>query len=230
MQIGGLQKLTLLDFPEKVSCTVFTCGCNLRCPYCHNPSLVLPQFAPNQITEADFFTFLQKRQGLLDGVCISGGEPLLQPDIIAFVTRVKEMGFSVKLDTNGTRPELLRHLAENHMIDYVAMDIKHAPSRYAEAAGVNAFDLSPVRESTAFLLQGGLPYEFRTTVAHPLHTSDDFDEIGQWLRGAQRYFIQPFEDTGSLVGQGLKPCTDAELAAFLATLQAHIPVAQLRNK
>lgn len=239
MRIAGLQKLTLLDFPGKTAATVFTPGCNLRCPFCHNADLVQLTNAsasataerPPEITLDEFFTFLDKRHGLLDGVCITGGEPLLQPDIEAFCARVRELGFAVKLDSNGSFPERLRALLKAGLVDYVAMDVKNAPARYAETIGVPAFDLAPIRESIEFLRESAVAYEFRTTVVRELHAADDLLAVAAWLEGAAAWFLQSFIDADSVLGgTGRFHAWDAsDLHALLPELQAFVPGAALRG-
>ena len=228
MHIAGLQKLTLLDYPGKAACTVFLSGCNLRCPFCHNASLVLPGRAAAQVTEEELFAFLQKRRRLLDGVCVTGGEPTLQRDLPTLLQQIKELGFSVKLDTNGTNPALLRLLLEQSLVDDVAMDIKNSPAKYTETCGGREV-LPLVRESAALLMESGLPYEFRTTAVKPLHTPADLAAIGQWLQGARRYFIQNFVDSGDLIGAGLSALSPAEMEALLQAVVPYIPNAQLRG-
>ena len=229
MRISGLMKLTLLDFPGHTACTVFTGGCNYRCPFCHNAELVLRPSAQPEIPEAEFFALLKKRRGLLDGVAVTGGEPTLQPDLPDFLRRIRDLGYAVKLDTNGTRPDLLRRLAEEGLVQYVAMDIKNAPGRYGETAGVEDPRLDMVRASAAFLLEGTVPYEFRTTAVRELHRPEDLREIGRWLRGAERYFIQCFADSGDLIEAGLHPCSREELELLLEAVRPFIPAAELRG-
>lgn len=230
MRIGGIQKLSLLDYPDKTCCTLFTAGCNFRCPFCHNRALVCPEEMAPPIAEDEVLTFLQRRRGVLDGVCVSGGEPLMQPGLDEFLRAVKEMGFWVKLDTNGSYPDTLAQLAGAGLIDYVAMDIKGAPGRYAEAAGVPGVALAPVEQSLRFLLGGGVPdYELRTTVVRELHDVDDFAEIGRWIAGAKRYFLQAFVDGGALLAEGLHGCGEAEMAAFLQAVRPFVPAAGLRG-
>lgn len=203
MRFYGFQKMTLLDFPGKVACTLFTGGCNMRCPFCHNALLVTELEQGNDTwDEAEVLTFLRRRKGLLDGVCVTGGEPTLQPELAPFLRRVKELGYAVKLDTNGTRPEVLRALAGEGLVDYVAMDVKNSPARYALTAGVPAAELSGVFTSMDFLLSGTVDYEFRTTVVRELHTEADIAAIADRIAGARRYFLQNFKDSGSLVGAG----------------------------
>ena len=187
MFIHGLQKMTLLDFPGKVACTVFLGGCDFRCPFCHNSEL-LDGSVPPLMTGEELLAFLKKRQGLLDGVCITGGEPLLRPDLDELLFAIRELGFAIKLDTNGTHPHRLRTLVEAGLVDYVAMDIKNSPERYGETAGVEGLDLAPIRESVSYLLNGTVDYEFRTTVVKQLHNEDSFRGIGPWIAGASGIF------------------------------------------
>lgn len=229
MRIQGLQKLTLLDFPEKVACTVFTAGCNFRCPFCHNASLVVNIPKEAQISEDEFFAFLRKRQGVLDGVCISGGEPLLQPDIENFMRKIKEMGFAIKLDTNGSFPEKLKTLVEKGLVDYVAMDIKNCPEAYALTAGVEILDIESIENSVSYLKEDHVPYEFRTTVVKHYHTKEVFEKIGQWLTGAERYYLQNFVDSGDLIGKKTKGCSEEEMKEFLEAVKKYIPSAKLRG-
>lgn len=194
MLIGGFQKLTLIDYPGKVATTVFTIGCNFRCSFCHNPDLIKPtpeMIAIGKENEKIFFDFLKKRRGLLDGVCVTGGEPTLQPDLIPFLERIRSMGFLVKLDTNGLKPEVLREVLKRKIVDHIAMDVKHAPEKYASAMGVE-IDMEKIQESVEIIKKSGLPYEFRTTVVPGIHTEEDFDAIGQWIRGTKNYYLQPF--------------------------------------
>ena len=230
MRIAGLQKLTLLDYPEHTACTVFTAGCNLRCPFCHNSELVLPERKPPLLAEETFFSFLQKRQGILDGVCVTGGEPLLQPDIGDFLARIKALGFAVKLDTNGTRPQVLRQLVERGLVDYVAMDIKNSPDSYAKTAGIPDMDLTPIWESVDYLMSGAVDFEFRTTVADGLHTAQDMAAIGQWLQGAKRYYLQQFKDSGDILSPGLQPPSQERLEQYRQIVRQYIPSAKIRGE
>ena len=229
MEIAGLQKTTLLDYPGLVACTIFLPGCNLRCPFCHNAPLVLPACGPEaRISDEELFRFLHKRQGKLDGVCITGGEPTLYPDLPDLLRRIRALGFRTKLDTNGTHPAVLRSLLEEALVDYVAMDIKNSPGRYAETCG--GIDcLAAVRESASLLLTGSVDYEFRTTVAHPLHTIQDFTAIGQWLQGARNYYLQQFQDSGHLIGTGLTPFTPEEMNDARQAAARFIPQTTIRG-
>lgn len=228
MRIDGLQTLTLLDYPGKVACTVFTSGCNMRCPFCHNASLVCGEVPPFMEKE-EFFAFLKKRTGVLDGVCVTGGEPLLQEGLIPFLLEVKEKGFATKLDTNGLLHDRLRAVVEAGAVDYVAMDIKNCKARYAETAGVPGLDLAPIEKSVQFLMEGSVDYEFRTTVVKELHNKADFDEIGRWLKGAKRYFLQSFKDSGDILSLGLSPMEKADLLEIRDRLRAEIPGVELRG-
>ncbi len=225
MRIGGLQKMTLLDYPGKVACTVFLSGCNLRCPFCHNASLVLPERLTPAMEQAELLAFLKKRKGLLDGVCITGGEPTLHKDLPQLIEQVKDLGYAVKLDTNGSDPDMLKKVLP--MVDHVAMDVKNAPEKYeATCGGIDILD--KVQESVSILMNGTVDYEFRTTVYHPAHTPADMDKLGQWLRGAKRYYIQKFTDSGDLVGSGAA-LTDAEMEELLLAVRKWIPQAALRG-
>ena len=229
MRIQGLQKLTLLDFPERTACTVFTAGCNFRCPFCHNASLVVDIPKEAEISEEEFFSFLKKRQGILDGVCISGGEPLLQPNIEDFMRKIKNMGFAIKLDTNGSFPEKLEMLVENGLVDYVAMDIKNCPELYGVTAGVETVDIESIKKSVEYLKEGHVPYEFRTTVVKHYHNEDSFERVGQWLTGADKYFLQNFVDSGDLIGKKTRGCSEEEMKEFLAIVQKYVPSAKMRG-
>lgn len=199
MRIDGLQKMTLLDFPGKVACTVFTGGCNFRCPFCHNALLVTELPQKPDYTVDEILGFLKKRQGLLDGVAITGGEPLMNPEIDSFIREIRKLGYSVKLDTNGSFPERLEKIVNDGLIDYVAMDIKNCKKKYAETVGLSSFDLSKVERSVDFLKNGSVDYEFRTTVVREFHTVEDIRKAAEWISGAKRYFLQNFVDSGNLI-------------------------------
>ena len=197
MKIFGLQKMTLLDYPEKVACTVFCSGCNFRCPFCHNPALATGDESILDYSFSDIISFLESRNKKLDGICITGGEPLLYEETIELAERAKYMGFLVKIDTNGSNPERLRTVIEKRIADYIAMDIKNAPVKYEMTSGSKM--LEQVKESVSYLLQDKVDYEFRTTVTGNLHTAADFEKIGKWIAGAKRYFLQKFVDSGSIL-------------------------------
>ncbi len=229
MKFNGFQKLTLLDFPGKVACVVFTAGCNFRCPFCHNASLVTHIQDSTSIDEEEILTYLKKRKGLLDGVCITGGEPLMHPDIEQFIRKVRELGLAVKVDTNGCYPERLKSLIDQGLVDYVAMDIKNRRERYAETAGVPELDLANVDKSIALLREGRVDYEFRTTVVQSLHTVEDIDAIAHWIQGAPRYFLQNFTDSGDILAENMMPVSVETLRKMAQTAQQSLPCAQLRG-
>ncbi len=198
MYIAGYQPLTLLDYPRKLAATAFTLGCVLRCPFCHNPELIEPSKEYLEKTggnkTAEFLEFLGKRTGKLDGVCITGGEPTLHNDLLDFIREIKNMGFLVKLDTNGAFPDIVRHLAETGLVDFWAMDIKHAPEKYPLASGNADIPIENFQESVRIIMKSGADYEFRTTVVPGIHEEKDFDEIGSWIQGARNYALQEFRD------------------------------------
>ncbi|MBQ9735176.1 MAG: anaerobic ribonucleoside-triphosphate reductase activating protein [Clostridia bacterium] len=229
MLLRGLQKTTLLDFPGKVASTVFTGGCNFRCPFCHNASLIRADGGEDRLSEENFFAFLKKRRGLNDGVCITGGEPLLQKDIVPFIKRIRDEGFFVKLDTNGSYPEVLGTLCDEGLLDYVAMDVKNAPAAYAKTAGVSEDILPKIEQSIAILKRGTVPYEFRTTVVKGLHTEQTMRAIGEWLGDVPAYFIQNFTDSGDVLVGGLSGFTPSELTALLDAVKPYIPSARVRG-
>lgn len=192
MRLGGYQKMTLIDYPGKIATTVFTVGCSFRCSFCHNPELVLAsRFASPDDTEEEFFSFLERRKGKLEGVCVTGGEPTIQPDILNFIKRIKDMGFSVKLDSNGTRPDVLKKIIDQKLVDYIAMDLKHVPEKYRDITGIDP-DIERIKLSVRLIMSGKIDYEFRTTVVPGFHSEKDFDKIADWIRGAKRYYLQEF--------------------------------------
>ena len=229
MEIKGLQKLTLLDYPEKMACTVFLGGCNLRCPFCHNASLVLPERFGESIPEDEFFEFLKSRRGKLQGVCISVGEPTLARELVDFIKQIKELGYLVKLDTNGTNPALLSQLISGRLIDYVAMDIKSSKEGYARAIGISGFDTERICESVEILKRGEVDFEFRTTVVRGIHTEENIREVAKWLAGCEKYYLQSFEDSGDILENGFSAYSAAEMSDFLKIVKEFIPLAQIRN-
>lgn len=228
MNIQGFQKLTLLDFPGKVACTVFTGGCNLRCPFCHNASLVLTPREGADQTEAAL-AYLESRKGILEGVCITGGEPLLQPDLADLMKRIRQMGYAVKLDTNGSDPAALENILAQGLCDYVAMDVKSSPSGYAKATGAD-LPMERYLASIALLRDSGVMHEFRTTLVKGIHTLSDMDGIGRILQGEKRYFLQTFVDSGNLIGSGYEAFSPEETVEFLNHIRIYIPEAHLRGQ
>lgn len=229
MYINGFQKLTILDYPGKVACIVFTPGCNFRCPFCHNASLVTHIDKETYVEVDEVLAYLKKRQGLLDGVVITGGEPLLQEGIEEFIAEIKSLGYSVKLDTNGSFPEKLISIVEKGLVDYVAMDIKNSKEKYGMTIGVEDFDIAPMEKSVDFLLQGKVDYEFRTTVVKDFHTIDDIQDIVVWLKGAHKYFLQNFVDSGDLITDGLEPVSALLLKEMKEKATEFIPSVEIRG-
>lgn len=221
MKFGGLQKLTLLDYPGKMACTVFTSGCNLRCPFCHNAGLVT-HIDGDFISQQDLLQFLSTRKGKLEGLCLTGGEPLLNKDVAQFLAEVKQMGFSVKLDTNGTNPNLLKQLIDGKLVDYVAMDIKNSQAKYSLTCGVNV-NMEDIEKSVHLLKLGQVDYEFRTTVVRQLHTEQDIEDIARWLVGSKTWYLQQFVDSGDLIGQGMTAWDEDAMHEFCQTANKYLP-------
>lgn len=228
MKIHGLQKMTLLDFPGHVACTVFTGGCDFRCPFCHNFELV-DGTAPAIMEEEELIAFLEKRKGLLDGVAFTGGEPCLQQNLPDLMRRIRAMGYAIKLDTNGNWPKMLRSVMDEGLVDYVAMDIKNSPEKYAATCGLKRIDLAPIRESVGLLMAGETEYEFRTTVVDELHGAADFEAIGAWIAGARRWFMQPFTDRDTVPFAGLHAPSKAKMEAWLESMGRYVPESRLRG-
>lgn len=231
MRLSGIQKLTLLDFPGQVACIVFTRGCNFRCPFCHNAELVLPgEGGPDQ-DEAAVFDFLRQRRNMLDGVVVTGGEPLLQPGLDAFLRKIREMGYKTKLDTNGSFPDRLGALLDAGMLDYVAMDVKHVPGKYEAACGVPGERVVPrVEESLSLLRSGGVPFELRTTLVKGIHTPEDAEELAGWLGDGQTWFLQSYENSGGVLApEGLSAFSRKEMEDILVRVRARCPDAALRD-
>lgn len=227
MKICGIQKLTLLDYPGKVACTLFAGKCNFRCPYCHNGDLVLGE-QPG-IGEEELLAFLKKRRGVLDGVCVTGGEPTLQRELPEFLRKIKDMGYEVKLDSNGYRPKVLRDLVDAGLVDYIAMDIKNTPARYAETAGVEKLELLKIQESVEFLMEGRVDYEFRTTVARELHGREEIEVLGRWLAGCRRYFLQNYKESEFVIRPVFSGYSREQLERFRSILLRTIPAVEIRG-
>ena len=229
MKIKGLQKLTLLDYPDRTACTVFLGGCDFKCPFCHNMDIVGDVYPDEYITEDYLFDYLKKRRAMLDGVCITGGEPLMSPDVIDLIRKIKALGYAVKLDTNGSYPERLREIVGQGLVDYVAVDIKNSPGKYARTAGCPAPLVEKVKESVEFLKEGHVDYEFRTTVVSPLHDPSDFEEIGEWIKGAKRFFIQIFTDHENVPDRSLSAPSKESVMKMLETVRKYVPEAEVRG-
>ncbi len=234
MKIRGFQTLTLLDYPGRIAATVFTEGCNFRCPFCHNASLIDMGAEEECIAGIEVLSHLEKRKGKLTGLCITGGEPTMQSDLPAFIRSVKALGYAVKLDTNGALPDALSALLDEKLLDYVAMDIKNCREKYAVTAGftearANEKLLANVEKSIALIKNAGIPFEFRTTVVKELHTPEDMKRLGEWLAGEQMYFLQAFVDSGDILSPGLAACTKDEMEAMCLILKHFVPKAALRG-
>lgn len=228
MKFYGFQKMTMLDFPGRVACLVFTGGCNFRCPFCHN-ALLVTQNDGVTYGEEEILEYLKKRKGLLDGICVSGGEPLLQIGLDDFLKKVKEIGYAVKLDTNGSFPSRLKKLVADGLVDYVAMDVKNCKEKYKLTCGTQSLDMSKIEESVEFLLSGIVDYEFRTTVVEGLHEPQDIEKIGEWIQGAKKYFLQNFVDSGNLIGSGLRAVSLDKLKDFESIAQKYVEKIGLRG-
>lgn len=243
MKIHGLQKMTLLDFPGNVACTVFLGGCDFRCPYCHNFELVDGSAEPI-MEEEEFFAFLEKRKGILDGVCVTGGEPCLRKDLPDFIRRIKFLGYKVKLDTNGNHPDMVKELVDAGLIDYVAMDIKNSPEKYPMTAGLSQsynyqdavlgaqstrFDIEHVRQTVALLLESRVDYEFRTTVVGEYHDEADFKAIGQWIGGAKKYFLQQYTPRDTVPDRTLTSPSRETMEKYVSILKEYVPTAEIRG-
>jgi len=231
MKIGGLQKLTLVDYPGKVAATVFLIGCNFKCGFCQNPDLVRPDLASGQpqISEADFFEFLDSKQGLLEGVCITGGEPTMQIDLIDFVKKIEAKGFLVKLDTNGSMPEVLCKLVDENLVDFIAMDIKTSLDNYEKAVNTK-IDLNKIRKSVELIKNSDIDYEFRTTVVPGLVEKEDIEKIGKWLKGAKKIALQQFQNKKVLDKnfENIVPYPEETLKEFAKILERNIKEVELR--
>ena len=230
MIIHGLQKMTLVDYPGKVAAILFAGACNFRCPFCQNAALVLDPASEPVIPDEEIFGYLEKRRGMLEGVVVTGGEPTIHSDLIPFMARIKDLGYSVKLDTNGYRPDILRTAVEGGYADYVAMDIKNSIGKYALTAGIPHLYTSLVEESISYLMEGHVPYEFRTTVVHELHDDEDFEEIGRMCAGCRRYYLQTFSDSGDIIGKGLTAPSPEDMERYIGILSKTIGNVSLRDR
>ena len=229
MKICGLNKTTLLDYPGKVAATIFLGGCNFRCPFCQNSSLVLHADREPELSQDEIFSFLEKRRGILEGVCIIGGEPSLNDNLEEFIRKIRSLGYAVKLDTNGSRPYILKDLVRKNLLDKIAMDIKACPENYGNVSGLLYPDLDSIRESVDFLMEGHVDYEFRTTVVRELHTEKDFRKIGQWIKGAKAYYLQAYKDSKEVLQPGFSSYSLKELENFRNILLETIHLVEIRG-
>ncbi len=229
MNFSGFQKLTLLDFPGHVACTLFSHGCNFRCPYCHNALLVTEEKSGDFFSDEEILSYLKKRKGILDGVCFTGGEPLIQKELPDFIRKVKELGFLVKLDTNGSFPERLKELVGEGLVDYVAMDIKNSLSKYGDTIDIKNFSTEKIEESIDFLIGSSVDFEFRTTIVAEYHTIQDIEDIAKRIKGAKKYFLQNFVDSGSLIGENLHAVSKETLEKMRETALKHLENVEIRG-
>ena len=217
MNIYGYQKTTLLDYPGHVAATIFTGGCNFRCPFCHNSDLLFNN--DNLISEEEIFSFLKKRQNILSGICITGGEPTLQKDLPEFIKKVRYLGYKIKLDTNGYRPKILSELLSENLLDYIAMDIKAGFSNYTKVCGISDINIDTIKQSISIIENSNIDYEFRTTVVKEFHTKQDFYEISEMISSKSPYYIQSFKDSGNILTPGLSSCDINTIKSYLSIMK-----------
>ncbi|HHT98400.1 MAG TPA: anaerobic ribonucleoside-triphosphate reductase activating protein [Clostridiales bacterium] len=229
MHIHGFNKTTLLDYPKHLAATIFIGGCNLRCPFCHNASLVTNVNSQPIIPTNEVLAVLKKRKDILEGVCITGGEPTIYSDLPEFINDIKKLGLKVKLDTNGSNPSMIKSLIHNNLIDYIAMDIKNSKDKYSLSVGVDNYLINNTSESINFILQGLIDYEFRTTIVKELHSEIDMIAIGEWIKGANAYYLQAFVDSGDLISNGLTAHSKEEMSHFSSLLKPYVKSVFLRG-
>ena len=229
MKILGFEKMSLVDFDDLVSATLFTGGCNFKCGFCHNSPLVSSYKDLPEIQQDDILAYLKKRQGILDGVCVSGGEPTLNNDLPEFIEKIKNLGYKVKLDTNGTNPDMVKQLFNDGLVDYFAMDIKNDKKTYAKIIGFDAFDTAKVEKTVEFFLTAPVKYEFRTTLVNEFHTKENMINIGKWIKGADKYFLQKFKENENCIEQGFSPVEEEKAKEFIEILTPYIPTIKLRG-
>lgn len=230
MQIQGFQKTTLLDYPGFVAATIFLGGCNFRCSFCHNKGLVLTPKEVPMLDEEEVLAHLKKRKNILDGVCVSGGEPTLQPELPCFLTKIKALGFKVKLDTNGYQPQILRSLYKEKLLDYVAMDVKGAPEQYEKIVGIKNLDRTKIQESMELLMSQEVPYEFRTTVVKELHSEQNLLDVAKWIRGAKAYYLQNYKDSPEVIQPGFHGYSLEQLKEMAKHIREIVPQTQVRGE
>lgn len=229
MNIHGFNKSTLLDYPRHLAATIFIGGCNMRCPFCHNASLVLRPNTQPIIPKEEVLSYLNKRRNILEGVCITGGEPTLYKELPHFISQIKQIGLKVKLDTNGTNPEMIKKLAKNKLIDYVAMDIKNSREKYKATAGNRDIPMDKINESVSLLLEDIVEYEFRSTIVNELHSENDIISIGKWINGARTYYLQAYKDSGDLISTGHSSPSKEQLRAYKELLSAYVKQVDIRG-
>lgn len=229
MIICGYEKFSMVDYDDKIACTIFTGGCNFRCPFCHNGALVIGDVAAQRIDEEEVIDYLIKRRGMVDAVCVSGGEPTLQPDLGDFLRKVRDLGYLTKLDTNGLRPDVVKNLIDNGLLDYIAMDIKNSPEKYHITTGVKDVDMEKIRQSVDIIMSSGIDYEFRTTMMDELHTAEDMRAIASWIEGAKRYYLQKYKDNEGCIEHGYNPVDLKTAKQYLALFEGKVSKLGLRG-
>ncbi|MGI6377877.1 MAG: anaerobic ribonucleoside-triphosphate reductase activating protein [Bacilli bacterium] len=229
MDFVGIEKLSLVDYEGKLTCTLFMAGCNFRCPFCHNASLVLQDYSINPIPFEEILSYLKNAKGKLEAVCISGGEPTLMRDLKEKIRPIKDLGYLIKIDTNGTNPELLKELYQEKLLDYVALDVKNCEEAYPETIGHNYQPFANIQKSIAFLMNSGIEYEFRTTLVQEFHSRKKIDALGKMIKGAKKLYLQKFVDTGSTIKKGLNPIPLEEAKEYQKILEKYIQKVELRG-
>lgn len=229
MEFAGLQKISLVDYEGKVACTLFTAGCNFRCPFCHNSDLVIYAKNVNYIPFDEILDYLNKRKGMLDAVVITGGEPTLMPDLKEKLYEIKKLGYKIKLDTNGTNPDIVKELVDLKLIDYVAMDIKNSYEGYSKTIGLESYDSNKILESINYLLSGEVDYEFRTTLVREFHSDEDIKNIAKMIQGAKRYYLQEFKNSGHCIDSSLHEVPLNDAMRFKSILLPYIKEVKLRG-
>lgn len=229
MLISGIEKFSMVDFGDKISCTVFTPGCNFRCPFCQNGALVTDAAEQPLLDEEEIFDYLKKRRGLVDAVCVTGGEATLQTGLDEFFARAHELGYITKLDSNGLKPDVIESLLDDGLVDYVAMDIKNSPAKYAETCGLNDIDLSIIDRSIRIIMNKAKGYEFRTTIIKEFHSADDFAAIADWIRGAKRYFMQKYKDSEGCISHGYTPIEKPEAEEYAKLFEGKVDYVGFRG-
>ncbi|MBQ9276271.1 MAG: anaerobic ribonucleoside-triphosphate reductase activating protein [Clostridia bacterium] len=229
MIVCGFEKFSMVDFDGKIACTVFTGGCNFRCPFCHNGALVVGDIKSQEISLDEVFDYLTKRKGLVDAVCVTGGEATLQKGLAEFYEKVRALGYATKLDTNGLRPDVLKDLLDRGLLDYVAMDIKNSKAKYPLTTGLDHVDMDKISESVETLKASNIDYEFRTTLIKEFHTDDDMKEIAEWIKGAKRYFMQHYNDTEGCISHGFTDFSKAETESFVPLFKDKVGMVGIRG-
>ena len=229
MKINGYERFSMVDYEGKICCTVFTGGCNMRCPFCHNGALVVGDVKSNQIDDDEVIEYLKQRKGLVDAVSVTGGEATLTVGLADFLRRVRELEYEIKLDTNGLRPDVLKSLIDQKLVDYVAMDIKNSPQKYAMTTGLKFVDLDKINESMQIIRESGIKHEYRTTIIEEFHTLEDMQSIADWISGAQRYYMQKYKDSEGCISHGYHPVEKSVAEEFAKLFEGKVGKVGLRS-